>query len=525
MNRLAHAITLAARQFAAKPALIAPGESHAFAEVEADSNRLASALARGLGLAKGERVAIFLANCPEFVIADFALIKAGLVRVPVNPRFVGPEVEYILNHSGARVLITDAEHWELVSGLASRLETVRHIIVTGMAAPSSGADSWPGVLAAGKAAPFHVDTADDDPMMLIYTSGTTGRPKGALTTVGSRWAALFRIFANEVFVRGDDVMLHAASLAHGTGIKVLPHFLKGAANVVPPRFEAEAFCEAIETHRATTTWMVPTMIAMLVRAARATRRDLASLHTIMYAGAPMPEGVLSDALQIFGPVFVQIYGLTEAPQPDLILPKEDHIPDPRTGRQRRPGVTGRPAIGVDVRVVDEDGQDVALDEIGEILLAGPHIMTEYWKDPQATAEVLRHGWLHTGDLARVDADGYVYIVDRRKDMIISGGYNVYPKEVEDALYDHPAVRECAVIGTPDEFWGETVEAVVALHDGHEIGVDEIVSHCAGRLAGYKKPRRVTFVDDLPKTATGKIDKKALRSRQDAEEPARAADEG
>jgi acyl-CoA synthetase (AMP-forming)/AMP-acid ligase II len=433
--------------------------------------------------------------------------------VPVNPRLAGPEIAYILDHSGASVLITDPGFADLVSDIRGDLSALGPIVFAD-AAPVAGATTWASVLDQGEPAPFQVDTVDDDPCLIHYTSGTTGRPKGALTTVGSRWWSLFHVFANEICVCADDVMLHAASLAHGTAIKVLPHYLKGATNVTLRRFEVDAFCAAVEAYGGTTTWMVPTMIAMLVEAARTGKYDLSSLHTIMYAGAPMPEALLDAAIDLFGSIFVQIYGLAEAPQPDLVLPKEDHVPDPATGRQRRPGVTGRQVIGSTARVVDDDGRDVAPGDVGEILIAGPHIMREYWNDPEATAETLRDGWCYTGDLAKVDDDGYVYIVDRRKDMIISGGFNVYPKEIEDALYTHPAVRECAVIGRPDPFWGETVEAVVALHRDGGATAEDLVTHCSERLAGYKKPRQVTFLDELPKTATGKIDKKSLRRRDE-----------
>ncbi len=489
--------------------MIAPGTRLSFGDVEDASNRLASAFLGPLGLSKGDRVAILLPNCPEYIVTDFALLKAGLVRVPINPRLVGPEVAYILDHSGAAALITAPDFADLVAKVRDDLTGLRHVAFTGDTAPTESM-TWAALLSAGVPAPFQVDTVDDDPCMVMYTSGTTGRPKGALTTVASRWASLANIYANEIFVAADDVMIHAASLAHGTGTKVLPHYLKGATNVTLPRFEADAFCAAVAAHGATTTWLVPTMVAMLVDVARQGAHDLSSLGTIMYAGASMPEAILAAGLDLFGPVFVQIYGLTEAPQPDLILPKEDHRPDPETGCPGRLGVTGRPAIGVAVRVVDDDGQDVAAGEIGEIILAGAHIMREYWHDPDATAETLRDGWCHTGDLARIDEDGYITVVDRRKDMIISGGYNVYPKEVEDALYDHPAVRECAVIGRADPFWGETVEAVVSLQHEFAATADDLIAHCAERLAGYKKPRRITFVASLPKTATGKIDKKALR---------------
>jgi acyl-CoA synthetase (AMP-forming)/AMP-acid ligase II len=258
--------------------------------------------------------------------------------------------------------------------------------------------------------------------------------------------------------------------------------------------------------------MVPTMVAMLADAPERERFDTSSLATVIYGGAPMPEPVLQRALAAFGPVFVQIYGLTEAPHPDLILAKHEHLPDPATGRPASATATGRAAIGASVRLVDAGGRDVNPGEVGEIVIAGAHVMAEYWNDPIATEEVLRDGWCYTGDLARADARGFYTIVDRRKEMIISGGYNVYPREVEDVLYRHPAVAECAVIGAPDPFWGETVHALVVANAGCSIDAEALRAHCAHELADYKKPRTVTVLAELPKTANGKIDKTALRNR-------------
>jgi acyl-CoA synthetase (AMP-forming)/AMP-acid ligase II len=257
--------------------------------------------------------------------------------------------------------------------------------------------------------------------------------------------------------------------------------------------------------------MVPTMVAMLADAPERAHCDVSSLRTVIYGGAPMPEPVLERALAAFGPIFVQIYGLTEAPHPDLILGKDDHLPDRVTGKRIAAGATGRVATGVSVRLVGADGRDVGAGELGELVVAGPHVMAGYWNDPAATAETLRDGGCHTGDLAIADAHGVYTIVDRKKEMIISGGYNVYPREVEDALYRHPAVAECAVIGVPDPLWGEAVLALIVAKPGCAIAEDDLRGHCARELAGYKKPRRIGVVAELPKTANGKIDKKALRA--------------
>ncbi len=502
MNRLAELIHRAGRQFAARTAVICDSERLTFAQTEEASNRLASALAGPLGLRKGDRVAVLLPNCPAYVVTDLALIKAGLIRVQINPRFTAAETGFIVEHSGASVLVTSGEYAGIAADVAARTPSLRHVIAAEGGVP--GARTWDETLAAGAPQPFAVDTSFDDGYMIGYTSGTTGRPRGAYTTLRSRWATLLQVYANETHCAQGDVMAHAASVAHGSGTKMLPHYAKGAANLLLRRFTPEAFFEAVQAHRVTTSWLVPTMLASLVQSPARSRHDLSSLHTLIYGGAPMPEALMAQALAAFGPILVQIYGLNEAPHPDLTLPKEDHLAS-------RPGVTGRPSVGVRLRVVDAEGREVAPGEIGEIVIAGEHVMAGYWSDPQASAETLREGWCHTGDLARVDADGYVYIVDRKQEMIISGGYNVYPREVEDVLYRHPAVRECAVLGAPDERWGETVVAVVSLKPGAAADAQSIAAHCAQYLAGYKKPRRVCIVEELPKTAAGKIDKKALRT--------------
>jgi len=511
MNRIAELVTRAGRQFASTTAVVCDDVRLTFAQTEAASNRLASAFAGRLGLRKGDRVAVLLPNCPEYVITDLALIKAGLIRVQVNPRFTAPEVEFIVNHCGAGLLVTSGEHAGVAAAVAKQAPGLRHVLAAWGTVPADNVSQWAELLAAGDPRPFAVDTTFDDGYMLGYTSGTTGRPKGAFSTLRSRWAMLLQVYANETHCAQGDVMAHAASLAHGSGTKMLPHYIKGATNLLLRKFTPEGFFQAVQTHRVTTSWMVPTMIAMLAQSPARGRYDLSSLHTVIYGGASMPDALIAQALEAFGPVFVQMYGLTEAPHPDLTLSKQDHLPDPQTGKPRRPGVTGRPSVGAMLRVVDDAGREVAPGEIGEIIIGGEHVMAGYWNDPQASAETLCDGWCHTGDLARVDEDGYVYVVDRKKEMIISGGYNVYPREVEEVIYRHPAVRECAVVGAPDPHWGEVVVAVISLNPGARTDATDIASHCAEFLAGYKKPRRVEIVAELPKTAAGKIDKKAVRA--------------
>ncbi len=508
MNRLADLLSRAGRNHAAKTAIIWGRREATFAEIEAESNRLAQVLSGDLGLAKGDRVGIILPNRPEFTIADWALIKAGLVRVPINPRLAPPEIAYIVEDSGMAALIYGGEFAEVIERIRSQATPVRHLVAVDDA--PAGFLGWNEIVAAGDPEPSHVATEMEDPYMILYTSGTTGRPKGAMTTVRSRWVSTFTVYANEDFVHSTDVMLHVASLAHGSGTKVFTHYVKGATNVFLPEFSMASYCEAIERHRVTTTWLVPTLIGRLLDFPDRSQYDLSSLRTIVYAGAPMPAERLREAIETFGPVFVQVYGLSEAPQPATALAKEDHVVDGTPEQMGRLASAGRPCIGVDVRVVNETGDEVAAGEIGEVLIRGDHVMASYWNQPEATAEVLRDGWFSTGDLATIDAGGYLFIVDRKKDMIISGGYNVYPREVEEVLYRHPAVAECAVIGVPDREWGERVTAVVAFKPDRAASPKELTEHCRGLLASYKLPRAVELVDELPKSPAGKILKKKLR---------------
>jgi len=508
MNQLAELLTRAERQFPGKSAIIHGDRQLSFAQVGEAANRLASALVHRLGVRKGSRVGLLLPNCPEFTITDWALIRAGLVRVPANPRLAAAEIEYILKDSGANVVVYHSDYASVVESIRPNLPEARHFIAIGAAA--AGSLHWDGVLAQGQPESFHVDTDMDDPYMILYTSGTTGRPKGATTTLRSRWFTIFTSAENENFVEPSDVMLHVASLGHGSGTKVLNHYVKGATNIYLPKFTAEIFCQTVQRHRVTTTWLVPTIIGMLLDFPERQKYDLSSLRTIVYGGAPMPVERLKEALQCFGPIFVQVFGLSETPHPIVSMGKGEHVTGTPEQLDRRLGSAGRPSIGVEVRLVTEDGREAAPGEVGEIAARGDNVMTGYWGKPEATAEVMKNGWFYTGDLAVADEEGYISIVDRKKDMIISGGYNVYPREVEEALYKHSAVRECAVIGVPDPKWGEAVKAVVSLKAGHPATAEDLLEHCRVWLAGYKKPQSVDLLDELPKSPNGKILKRELR---------------
>jgi long-chain acyl-CoA synthetase len=510
MNQLAHMIQRAGIYYADKIAVVCEERQATFAEINQRSCQLAGALIDA-GVKKGDRVGVLLPNCAEFVESDFALIKGGFVRLAINPRLKPSEYTYMLNDAQASTLIFGSQYADDISTLRAELNTVKHFIQVG-GTESEFAVLFEEVMEQADRGDVIVDVADNDPYQILYTSGTTGKPKGAVTSFRSRLSTLATVLIDEMKVKPDDALLSVAPLAHGGGTKILPHFIRGAKNVLLPKFTLESFCQTIEANKVTTTWMVPTMITMLLEFPDLKKYDLSSLQTIVYAAAPMPEATLRRALDTFGNIFVQVYGLSEAPNPVLLLSREDHIAEGTAKQVSRLQSAGREVFGVSVRVVNSDGENIKPGEIGEIIIAGDNIMTGYWKMPEATEQTIQNGWLYTGDMATVDDEGYVFIVDRRKDMIISGGFNVYPREIEEEIYKHPAVLEAAVIGVPDERWGESVKAVVSCKPGMNVSADELIAFIENQLSGYKKPKSIDFMESLPKGANGKILKRELKDK-------------
>ena len=354
----------------------------------------------------------------------------------------------------------------------------------------------------------------DNLAWLFYTSGTTGHPKGAMLTHRNllTMAEQFLLCINPALP--DDVLLHAAPITHGSGCSIFHHIAVGAASAFPATrsFDPPRIFEAIQRYRATTLFLVPTMINVLLASPDKARYDLSSLHTIFYGGAPMYVEQLQSAVSAFGPIFVQLFGQGEAPMACTSLPKEEHLAGDDPVKLKRLASAGRETTAVRVRVVDDEDREVPAGQMGEIVVRGDLVMKGYWRKPEATADTLRGGWLHTGDIGCLDSDGYLYITDRKKDMIISGGSNIYPREIEEVICRHPAVFEVAVIGIPDEKWGETVKALVVPREGMRATEAEIIEHCKRHMASYKKPQSVEFLPALPKNAYGKVLKRELRDR-------------
>ncbi|MEZ5217828.1 MAG: AMP-binding protein [Ilumatobacteraceae bacterium] len=472
--------------------------------------RLAGGLRDDLGLAAGDRVAVLMRNRPEYLEALFAAWHAGLVAVPVNARLHRDEIRYIIEHSAASVVVTDDEHLGDVAELPTSVATLQAVVV----APGERWDQ----LAASTARPL-VRGGPDDPAWLFYTSGTTGRPKGATLTQRNLLMMTLSYFADIDPISPDDSVLHAAPISHGSGLYGLPHVAKGAVSVIPESggVDAHEIVSLLGHWPGMSFFAAPTMIKRLAEDPVVAGADLANLKTIIYGGAPMYLADLEAALAVFGPRLAQIYGQGETPMTITALSKADHADRDDPHWSDRLQSVGFPRTDVEVRVVDDDGTELPVGETGEVVVRGGVVMAGYWDQPEATAEAIRDGWLYTGDVGSFDAEGCLTLRDRSKDLIISGGMNIYPREVEETLLHHPGVRAAAVVGRPDPEWGEAVFAfVVAADPAAPPSIDELDRTCLEHIARFKRPKDYRFVESLPTNNYGKVVKRELRDRLRAE---------
>ncbi|MEK6323718.1 MAG: AMP-binding protein [Acidobacteriota bacterium] len=492
-----------ARHFPDRTAVLFEDNSLTFAEVDQLSNRFAHVLARS-GIQRGSRLAILANNSLNSMPVDFACIKAGAARTPLNARLSMDEHEHMLREIGARVVIYDAELADRAEVLAAR---VAGLTMLGLGSTRCGSDLLVEASSAPASDP-QTPAEPDDVILTVFTSGTTGRLKAAEHTQATYAAVCNNTSINLPDIGPDDVMLHAASLFHASGCFVLPHWMKGATTAVLARFEPAEFLNAIARWRVTSIHLVPTMLAMLLAHPDIEKADMPTVRTIVYGASPMPLPVIKRALELWGPRFVQYYGQTEAPLFITKLDKEDHV---AFGAERRLLACGRPSVDCEIRLIDDKGDDVAPGEQGEIALRAPFAMAGYFNAPDLNAAMfVEGGWLRTRDVGRFDEAGFLYLVDRTSDMIITGGYNVYPREVEDALLAHPLVLECAVVGAPHDKWVEAVTAFVVLRSGQTATEGELIEFTRKQLASYKVPKSVRFIEQIPKSAVGKILRRALR---------------
>ena len=484
-------------------------------EVETRSNRMAQALI-ALGLRPGERLAVLLENSLHSVDSVFGAEKAALTFVALNARHTLAEHLDILEDSQASAVLLGPQFEPFAEALSqacgTRLPELRLILSQGFT--SVACVEIDAACAAAAATPPGLQVTHEHVSRIAYTSGTTGKPKGVAYTV-ERWTARLNnhFLAMEYGLGVDDAMIHVGPLTHAAGVYLFPCFLRGARNVVQDRFDPPELLQAIARHRITHLMLVPTMMGRLVDAVeQGAPCDLSSLRRIHYGTAPTAVSLIRRAQAVFGPILRQQYGMTEAVQPLTVLYPHEHVGDSADGTDEPIGSCGRPTCNVHIVLRAADGTPVAQGEIGEITIAHQGIgKVQLWRRPQAMAEAVRNGWFHTGDLARFDLQGFLHIVGRNKDMIISGGFNVYAREVEDALASHPAVLEAAVMGLPDPEWGEIVAAAVVLRKGHAVTQEALIAHCQTRIAGYKKPRRLMLLRELPRNHAGKVVKDSLRT--------------
>jgi len=478
-------------------ALVVGDRETSYAELHARSASVAGALSDA-GVGPGDRVAVYLPNGREYAETLLACARLGAIIVPLSTRLAVPELAYMVNDSGATALVYDAVRREVVEGFR-RGSGIKVGFSVGDPAP--GDVSYEDALAASAAFEAR-DVAPDDVLAIFYTSGTTGNPKGAMLMHGNFfWTNLNILLAFDL--QHDERSLMVLPMFHlgGWNVNTLSVWLKGGTVVVEREFDPGRALELISRHRITSMMGVPTIYQMLADHPSFASADLSSLRLLVCGGAPLPV-TLIRRYQERGVRFIQGYGLTEAAPNVLCLPPED--------AERKAGAAGRPYFFVDVRVVDTDDRPVPPGGSGEIVVRGPSVMKGYWNLPEETARALRGGWLRTGDVGRIDEDGTIWIVDRVKDMYISGGENVYPAEVENVLAAHPAVAEAAVIGVPHQRWGEAGRAIVVRRPGASVTADEVIAFCAERLAKFKVPVDVMFVDALPRNPTGKLLKPQLR---------------
>ena len=491
-----------ARYHGDRSAILFGDQSLTFREVDRLSNRIANALGGGLGLAKGSPIALLIDNGLHSVPCDFGCAKAGLVRTPLNSRLSLDEQRAMIEKIGTRTMIYGAGQAERAAALAAALPGLR---VIGLGDHVVGPDLLALAESASDADP-RLPHQPDDVILALFTSGTTGTLKAAQHTHSSYGAVVHNVLANLIDPKPGEIMLHAASLIHASGCFVMPYWLRGGTAAILPGFSPATYIEAIERWRPAALNLVPTMLQMLFQTPGIDAADLSCVETIVYGASPMPRPVLEKALDLWGPVFVQYYGQTEAPLAICTLGKRDHV----DASPERLLSCGRPSVECEVKLVDEEGRDAAPGESGEIVLRAPFVMKGY-TDPDLTAQAfLPGGWLRTRDVGRFDAEGYLTLIDRTSDMIVTGGYNVYPREVEDVLGAHPAVAQVAVVGLPDEIWGESVTAFAVLREGAAADEAALIAHAHAHLAGYKAPKAVRFVESIPLSPVGKPLRRALR---------------
>lgn len=476
------------------------GGALTYAGFERQAAAIAGALLQRHGLVRGDRVALAMTNCPEFYPALYGVWRAGLSAVPTNAKLHPRELAWILRNGEAKLVIVTADIADKISEYPD--ENWPDVIVVGSRDYAALLEGEPVTSVTSRA---------EDEAWLFYTSGTTGRPKGAMLSHRNLLGMIYAYYADIDFLDTRDTMLHAAPLSHGSGLYGLALIAKGGNNVVYPGFDTGQILDAFARFENISFFAAPTMVTRLLHDPRCASTDPANLKTITYGGAPMYVSDLKRGLEVFGPRFYQVYGQGESPMTITGLPKALHVDIGEARFEDRLASAGLARTGCEFRVVDPKGEAVPAGEVGEIITRSDIVMNGYWNNPDANAATLRDGWLWTGDMGAIDAEGFLTIKDRSKDMIISGGTNIYPREIEEVLLTHPGVRECAVVGRPHADWGEETVAFVVRENSVEDVDDQVLDRlCLDNIARFKRPKAYVFVESLPKNNYGKILKTELR---------------
>jgi acyl-CoA synthetase (AMP-forming)/AMP-acid ligase II len=497
-----------------RTAIISGDRTITFGELRDAARRVSNAM---LQIATpGDRVGILAENLPEYVECYYGVPGAGMALTFLNYRLHPKEWTWILNNAEATVLIVQEKYVEMIEPYLGEIPSVEHVVViTNEGGDGRGRPTYADVVGSAPATPPELNVDIDSTAWLLYTSGTTGFPKGAMLTHRNLTIAVLESVI-EYEPQPDERTMIAFPLCHVSGYSVPVTHTRGGRIVLTPMFEPELWMQLVDEHQITGTALAPTMLNMILQHPKVNEYDLSSLRSIGYGAAAMPVEVLRAGIKRFGPVVYSGFGMTELGGNVLTFPKAAHV-RAINGEEHLLASCGTPMCLADTRVVDEQGNECPPGVVGEIVVRGEQVLKGYFRNEEGTKKAFDGGWFHTGDMARRDEEGFFYIVDRMKDMIITGGENVYSREVEEVIYTHPSVSEAAIIGLPDPTWGENVTAVVVLRPGTTATEAEIIATARDRLAGYKKPKKVIFVDELPKTVTGKIVKRELRDRYTAEQ--------
>lgn len=501
-----------------RTAIVFEGKRYSFAELSDRMNRLSNALLN-LGVQKGDRVAILQVNCNQYVEVYYAAAKIGAIFVPLNFRAKQNEITHMLNNSESSIVFVGERYIDLVNSMRPDLSSVKHFV--SIDSKQEGMLFYDELIASSSPEEVFAEIGDDDTTILMYTAGTTGLPKGVPLTHNS-----FSVYVlgnvTPVDPEIEETNILTVPLYHVAGIQAMMAAIYGGRTIAMMRqFEVKEWMETVEREKANRAMLVPTMLKRVIDDPDFSKRDLSSLKVITYGAASMPFAVIKKAIEVFPSVmFINAFGQTETASTITTLGPEDHM---FTGQEteaekekklnRLANSIGRPMSDIEIQIWDEDGKSLPPGEVGEIMAKGPRVMSGYWKDEEKTAKTLSpDGWLHTGDKGYMDDEGYIFLAGRGDDMVIRGGENISPEEVENVLSQHPKVAEAALIGVPDPEWGQQPRAIVALKEGETATEEEIIDFCRDKLSGFKRPRSVVFIEEIPHTSTGKVIRKALREQ-------------